>query len=177
MKHTHMTICASALALALVSPSFAQSTQTPPVQTLQTAGVSGSADRTPGKVYDVTVRGDRNDRRDDVYDKALYKAAKATRKKDYDWFRVLSSDVERDRERRSDRAGLESEWERVPVRECGLLTCRTEYRTQRRSTFEYDDFEREITRYSVTLRYEMGWGAMPADGHVYDARDAKRRYK
>ncbi len=133
--------------------------------------------RTSDRTFDVKVKGARNDGRSDVYDEALYKAARKTRKKDYDWFRVIDSEIERDTRRTSRERGFETEFERTPYRSCGLLTCRTEYRSERRTTVEFDFDDREESRYTVELEFEAGWGTMPAGPDVYDARLVERDYR
>lgn len=145
------------------------------VKVSASASINSPADqRVSDRVYDVRVKGDRNDTRNEVYDEALYKAAKKTRKKDYDWFRVIDSDIERETRIRDSQSGFEAEYERVPYRSCGLLTCKTEYRTERSTTIRIDADDREETRYVVDLDFQMGWGPMPRDGEVYDARALNR---
>lgn len=129
------------------------------------------------RVETVRARGGRNDNRREVYEDALYKAAKKTRKEDYDWFRIIESHIEREVRRDDDRGGFETRYERVPYARCGLLTCQTGYRTERRTDFSADFGGREETRFEVELSFEMGWGAMPTNGDVYDARATKARFK
>ena len=125
--------------------------------------------RTSNRTWTVKARGDRNDRRSEVYDEALVKAAHKTLKKDYDWFRVINRETEEETRTTENRSGFEAGYERVPVRSCGLLTCRTDYRTERRAEFSIND-ERETTRYNIEIEFEAGWGAMPRRGETYDAR-------
>lgn len=130
------------------------------------------------KTYDVSVRGDRYDSRSDVYDEALKKAANKTLKKNYEWFRVI--DRETDKEviysEREGRSSFGARYETTPVTNCGLLTCNTRYETQRTTDFEYRNRAPETRerRYKVTLEFEVGYGPAPDGDKVYDARDVKR---
>lgn len=139
-----------------------------------------TVERTSNRTYTVEVRGDRRDGRDAVRKDALYKAAKETLKKDYDWFRVINQETDTEVKevstRNSNRAS--AGFEREPVRSCGLLGCKTEYRTTysaRSDPFERDRFERdrEETRYTVRLDYIMGTGPVQDIEAVYDARRVK----
>jgi len=133
--------------------------------------------RTADRTFDVKVRGNRNDSRSEVYDEALYKAARKTRKKDYDWFRVTNSEIEHETRVTDSESGFEAGYERVPYKSCGLLTCRTEYRTERSSQLTVQIGDRENSRYTVELEFEAGWGPMPVDGESYDARRVERDYR
>jgi len=133
--------------------------------------------RTADRTYDVKVRGSRNETRSEVYDEALYEAARKTLKKDYDWFRVIESEIDRDTRVTDSESGFEAGYERVPYQSCGLLTCRTEYRTERRSSLTVEIGDREESRYTVKLEFEAGWGSMPVGGEAYDARRVKRDYR
>ncbi|GHA81264.1 hypothetical protein GCM10009069_00270 [Algimonas arctica] len=133
--------------------------------------------RTADRTFDVKVRGKRDESRSEVYDEALYEAARKTRKKDYDWFRIVESEIDSDTRRTDNESGFEAGYERVPYKSCGLLTCRTEYRTERRTSVSIDFDDREETRYTVKLEFEAGWGSMPIDGETYDARRVERDYR
>lgn len=168
-------ICAALMAGGTSIPTLATATDVS-----VNARVSSTAPverRISDRTYDVKVRGDRNDSRSDVYDEALYKAARKTRKKDYDWFRVIDSEVERETRITDSESGFEAGYERVPYQSCGLLTCRTEYRTETRSRLTIDAPEREESRYTVELEFEAGWGSMPRGGEVYDARRVENEYR
>jgi len=123
------------------------------------------------KAYEVTVQGDRNDSREDVMHRALYKAAKKTLKENQLWFQVIEVRTKIDRENRL------SGFERVPHRKCGLLGCSTTYSTHYRSGFESNTFDREDTYHSVTLEYQMGSGDVAYGKNIYDAYQAKKKYK
>ena len=173
MRKTVLT----AAILAAASSVPTQSTATEVQLSASVATEAPIARRTADRTYDVKVRGGRNDSRSEVYDEALYKAARKTRKKDYDWFRVIDSEIERETRVTDNESGFEAGYERVPYKSCGLLTCRTEYRTERRSSLTVDIGEREESRYTVELEYEMGWGSMPVNGEAYDARRVERDYR
>jgi len=173
MRNTILTATVLALGTTLPATAFATDVAIEARASINTSSETRISDRT----YDVKVRGDRNASRSEVYDEALYKAARKTRKKDYDWFRVIESDIERDRRRIENDTAFEAGYERVPYRSCGLLTCRTEYRTEKRTSVTLDFDDREETRYTVELEFQVGWGPMPVDGEVYDARQAERDYR
>lgn len=60
----------------------------------QTASANTSSERVSAKTYEVNVRGNSYDDRDEVLEDALRKAAKKTIKNDYDWFRVIDREIE-----------------------------------------------------------------------------------
>ncbi|RKQ69616.1 hypothetical protein DES40_2419 [Litorimonas taeanensis] len=163
-----------ALAAGPYSPTYGPETEVEATVSIEL----GSRTRISDRVYDVRAEGNRRDSRDDVIDEALYKAAQKTLNKDYDWFRVLDRDTDRETVY-SDRGGssFEARYERVPVQRCGLLACSTSYETQRSGYIEARSPERRETRYSVTLEFEMGTGPMPRSGEVYDARLVRRSYR
>ncbi|RKQ69615.1 hypothetical protein DES40_2418 [Litorimonas taeanensis] len=130
-----------------------------------------------GKTYEVSVDGDRNDTAQDVYDEALHKAARKTLDKGYDWFRVIERDTEKEITRGDNDARFETRYERVPVQSCGLLGCRTVNRTYRRDSFDTGFPERDETRYSVEIEFEVGTGQAPASGDVYDAKMVRRSFR
>lgn len=129
---------------------------------------------TSSRTYSVIVEGNRRDSRDDVYEKALLKASKMTLREDFEWFRVLDSDVDREtvgRDRPSSRIG--TEYERTPVKRCGLLGCTTRYETSQRTRIESDFPERRDRVYEVSLDFKMGVGPVTEGGSVYDARNIR----
>jgi len=133
---------------------------------------------TAGRTFSVTVDGDRRDSRDEVYEEALYLAAKKTDRNDFEWFRVINKETDRETTKTRDRGSrAEAGFERAPVRRCGLLGCKTEYRTQYRGGFGTDFPEREDTLYSVTLDFEMGVGPATDGGRIYYADEIKRDYR
>ena len=133
---------------------------------------------TAGRTFSVTVDGDRRDSRDEVYEEALYLAAKKTERNDFEWFRVVNKETDRETTKTRDRGSrAEAGFERAPVRRCGLLGCKTEYRTQYRGEFGTDFPEREDTLYSVTLDFEMGVGPATNGGRIYYADEIKRDYR
>lgn len=134
-------------------------------------------ERVSPRVFSVTVDGDKNDSREEVIEKALYKAAKKTLKYDYDWFRVVETDVERERVRKARSGGFEGGFETRPVRQCGLLGCSTTHRTSYRADVSSDRFERSRVYYSAVMEFEMGTGRVQKPGEIYDARHAKREFK
>ncbi len=135
--------------------------------------------RVSERTYDVTAEGDHFDSRSEVFDEALYKAARKTLNKDYEWFRVLDRDTDRETvyTNRDRGSTFEARYERVPVRRCGLLACSTTYESRKSGHVEYRTPERAETRYSVTLEFEMGDGPAPEGPSVYDASLIKRSYR
>lgn len=132
---------------------------------------------TTSKTYSASAEGDRNDSAQEVFDKAIYKAAKKTLKEDYTWFQIIDRETEKETTRTEDRPGFETRYERVPVQSCGLLGCRTTTRTYRRDTFDVGGADRVETRYAVDIEFVMGRGATPPQGDVYDAAMVKRSYR
>ncbi len=136
-----------------------------------------SAERVSPRIYSVTVDGDRKDTREDVVEKALYKAAKKTLKYDYDWFRVVETDIDRERIGNTRSSKIHSGFETRPYRECGLLGCTTTHRTNYNSRISSNGDSRSRVYYSVVLEYEMGKGQVLNPGEIYDANQAKREFK
>lgn len=172
----HKLVMTTALTatLAISAPALAQTSATMAAEvTLGAQSQTFTSDRT----YEVEVDGNRRDSRQDVFEEALYKAAKKTLKKDYEWFRVVDKETEKDTVRTESRNEARAGFEREPVRRCGLLGCTTEYRTTYRGGFDSSFPEREDTIYTVILEYEMGAGPAPVSDNVYDARDTKRKYR
>ena len=133
---------------------------------------------TAGRIFSVTVDGDRRDSRDEVYEEALYLAAKKTERNDFEWFRVVNKETDRETTKTRDRdSRAEARFERVPERRCGLLSCKTEYRTRYRGEFGAGFPEREDTLYSVTLDFEMGVGPATQGGRIYYSDEIKRDYR
>jgi|GEM_PF-1529257 len=169
------------LTCALPLTAFAGSEVNGSISAHATIGTSSSynpqTERVSLRTYDVKVRGDRRDSRDEVMDKALYKAAKETLSKDYDWFRVIDSDTEEVTVETRDRSRASAGFERRPVRSCGLLSCSTSYETSYRGGFETRDRVREESTYTVRLEYEMGTGSVQDRDRVYDARIVKSSYR
>lgn len=137
----------------------------------QIAGADTPYERVSSKTYEVKVRGDSYDDRDEVMEEALYKAAKKTIKNDYDWFRVIDRETESEKSRTSN--NYRGSVERVPERRCGLLGCSTSYRTHYRNDIRADFNDREKVKYSVRLEYVMGIGPVKDSLNVYDAREVK----
>lgn len=129
------------------------------------------------RTYNVKVSGDRSDSRDEVMDKALYKAAKETLSKDYTWFRIVNRDTEEVTRETRDRSHIGADFERRPVRSCGLLTCSTSYETRYSGEIGTRDRVRNDTTYTVRLEYEMGTGIVNYNDRVYDARIVKNSYR
>jgi len=158
-------------------------TASPLVSTAQdvSTAISASATvgaKTSGKTYTVSTKGDRRDSAQDVFDEALYKAAKKTLRKDFEWFRIIDKETEKETERtRGERAGFETRYERVPVRSCGLLGCTTSSQSYRTTEFNSGTPDRKETTYSVDLEFEMGVGTPPNSKNVYNARIVKNSYK
>jgi len=177
-------IISTALFTAFVMPNTAAVAQDAIAQgsDLQaSATVTGQAstrsERVSTKTYQVSVDGKRRDNKSDVLDKALYKAAKKTLDKDYDWFRVVNRDTETIETRGRNNSGFSTTYERAPQRNCGLLGCSTTYETQSRSRFEADLSSRDETRHNITIEYEMGIGEVEDNEDVYDARIVKNSYR
>lgn len=135
------------------------------------------AERTSIDTFTVVVDGDKNEDRREVYEEALYRAANKTLKYDYDWFRVLER--ENDKEVVTERTTSEvvGRYDRVPERRCGLLGCTTYYRSYYSGGFSIPSQETERTLYSVSLNFEMGVGPAQDTENVFDARIAKKKYK
>ena len=129
------------------------------------------------ETYEVTVEGKRGDSLDEVMDKALYKAAKKTLGKDYEWFRVIERETEKDTTETRTRGSVSGGFEAVPERRCGLLGCMTTTRTYYRGGIRSDFPDRKDTEYTVTLEYEMGAGYVEDSRNVYDARIVKNSYR
>lgn len=130
--------------------------------------------RTSEKKRKVTIDGKRRESRNDVMDEALYEAAQKTLDINDTWFRVISRDVDTETSYSNRDNGLEARYERVPVRNCGLLGCTTEYRTERSTSFSARTINREETKYSVTLRFETGKGPKPSGSDVYYAKKVEQ---
>lgn len=127
------------------------------------------------RTYTVSAEGKRRDSRDDVYESALQMAAKKTLRLNYDWFRVLDKETERETvrtERFPSRAS--AGFERRPVKTCGLLGCTTRYERDYRAELQSDFPQRSDTYYEVTLDFEMGRGPVTDGGRVYDAGNVRR---
>jgi len=164
---------------ACVSPALAQSSDAEANVDVSAEIIVGSPGQTitSNRTYEVEVDGGRRDSRSEVFDKALYKAAKKTLKKDHEWFRIIDKETEKETTRTESRSGASVGFEREPVRRCGLLGCTTEYRTTQRGRFDSGFPEREDTVYTVILEYEMGSGPVAKSDNVYDARKAKKKYR
>lgn len=173
MRNTFIGITTLLIGSAMPAALFASDIKV----TAQTSVNASVQQRVADRTYEVTAKGDRNDSRSEVYDEALYKAAKKTRKEDFDWFRVVDSEIEKETRIRDSESSFEAGYDRVPYRSCGLLTCRTEYRTERRTNVTIDLDDREESRYEVELEFEVGWGPMPSSGEVYDARLTINQYR
>ncbi len=167
------TALTAAMALPMMSTAAAQSVS---IDAEAKVGYS-QPERVSRKVYEVTVDGDRRDSQKDVFEEALYKAAKKTIKNDYDWFRIVDRETERETVRTKNRSSMSGHYERVPERQCGLLGCTTTYRTHYRGDIGSEFPDREDTVYSVTLEFEMGSGAFKNGDGLYDARSVKSTYK
>ena len=137
----------------------------------QTAIANTPYERVSTKTYEVNVRGNSYDDRDEVLKDALRKAAKKTIKNDYDWFRVINREIESEEKAISN--SYHGSVERVPERRCGLLGCTTTYSTQTRNDFRASFNDRESVRHSIRLEYVMGIGPVKDSKNVYDARDVK----
>jgi len=159
------TLALTSMFIVLSGPSYA-------------ADMSDTADwNTTHRVFDVTVEGGRNDSRSEVMEKALYKAAKSTLKKDFEWFRVVERDTDKEIHTTRSRGSATPGFSRVPERHCGLLGCSTNYRTHYRGGFDTTTDERVDARYSVTLEYQMGIGPVKKTDDVYNAKIVKNAYK
>ncbi len=168
-------IMSAAIAVIMVPVAAAEPAEELKAEATLELQYGTAAETTSARTYSVTAEGNRRDSRDDVYDMALAKAAKKTLRSNYDWFRVLDSETERDTiqtERSSSRAV--GRYERTPVKRCGLLGCTTRYETSYRADFDTDFPERRETTYEVTLDFEMGEGPVKDGGRVYDARNVQR---
>lgn len=176
MRNISMTTVMAA-SFVFAAPAFAQTTDADIDVKAEIIIGSPGQSITSNRTYEVEVDGGRRDSRTEVFEKALYKAAKKTLKKDHEWFRVLEKETEKDTVRTEARSGARAGFEREPVRRCGLLGCRTEYRTTYRGGFDSSFPEREDTVYTVILEYEMGSGPVAASDNVYDARRAKKKYR
>jgi len=153
----------------LAQPAFASS--------VEAKVVIGSEERVSPRIMEVTVEGKKRDSRNEVMDEALYKAARKTLKNDYDWFRILDREIEKETEVTRRGSGFSGSYERVPERSCGLLGCTTRYRTEYNNEFNVRMNEREDTVYTITLEYQMGTGPTRGDTDVYDARIVKNSFK
>lgn len=138
---------------------------------------SASLERISPDTFSVMIDGDKNDDRQDVYEEALYKAAKKTLKYDYDWFRVIDRESDKETVTERTRSAVVGRYDRVPERRCGLLGCKTYYRSYYSGGFSTPSQERERTLYSVSLDFEMGVGPVEDTENVYDARVVKKKYK
>lgn len=118
--------------------------------------------------YEIVVHGDSYDDRQEVFDRALNKAAKKTLKKGYEWFRVVDKEIERDVQTRRT-ASYGSSFHTAPVRNCGLLTCTTRTRTYYTASAGADRPERRSVAYTVILEVELGQGFVRNPKNVYDA--------
>lgn len=166
------------LAILVAGTSLPAISMATDLQVLVEASANIPAERrTADRTYDVKLRGKNNESRSEVYDEALYRAARKTKKKDYDWFRVIDSEIVRDTRFTDSERGFEAGYERVPYKSCGLLTCRTEYRTERRTSATIEFGDREEDRYTVKLEFEVGWGPAPTTDDAYDARAVERDYR
>jgi flavin-binding protein dodecin len=137
------------------------------------AVASGQYERVSSKTYVAKAKGSSRDDRDEVLDEALYKAAKKTLDRDYDWFRVVSREFETEKTDTRYRNGARESFERVPERRCGLLGCTESYRTSYRGDIDTGFDYREEEKHSVRLEYEMGTGRVSNTENVYDAREIK----
>ena len=142
----------------------------------QPAMASPGAERLSVKTYEVKVKGSTRDDRDEVLDEALYKAAKRTLAKDYDWFRVVSRDFETDKTETRSRNRVRGSYELTPERRCGLLGCSTSYRRTYGAEASSDFYDREEVRHTVRLEFKMGTGSVDYSDNVYNARRVKDAY-
>ena len=133
-----------------------------------------ATERVSTQTYIVSVDGDGNDSRRKVLNKALVKAAKKTLKYDYDWFRIVERETDKETRTTRRRGGFEGSFHTVPERRCGLLSCRTTTRTYYSGGVSSDFPDREDTVYTVTLEFRMGIGPVQDTDSVYDARQVKR---
>lgn len=120
--------------------------------------------------HEITVEGSRKDNQNDVMNKALYGAAKQTLNINNTWFRVINHNVETTKTRVKADNVFEKRYQRVPYQSCGLLGCKTTYRTQTTKPISYKSAVQESTTYSITLMFETGTGFMPTGEGVYMAQ-------
>ena len=144
---------------------------------MRSAQATPETERVSVQTFEVSYEGGKNESLNEVLDEALYMAAQKTLDYDYDWFRIKERDTEKDKIETRNRAGIETGFETVPVRECGLLGCSTRYRTYYRGYVGNDFRERDDALYTVTLEFEMGTGRVIDDHKVYDARVVTRTYE
>jgi len=134
-------------------------------------------ERVSPRLYSITVNGDGNDSKEKVLNKALYKASKKTLKYDYDWFRIVENETEKERVIYRDRSRAQAGFETVPERHCGLLGCTTRTRTHYSGHIGTNWPDKKDEVYSITLEFEMGIGRIADYENVYDARKTKRDLK
>lgn len=125
--------------------------------------------------YELTETGDKSDDREDVINAAILAAAEETIAMNYDWFRVVSTEV--DRETVTVRSTDNSpRFERVPVRSCSLLGCSTEYQTQFNSHSDSFSRSKKSVSYTVNLEYQVGTGHPGSGEDVYNASIVTKMY-
>lgn len=129
------------------------------------------------KTYTVKVKGSKKDSQNDVLEDALYKVANKTLKADYDWFKIVNRETDSHKTIEKRSTGVRSNFETAPVRRCGLLSCKTQYRAQYGAS-QYDNPSRnEVTLHNVTLEYRMGRGPMDNSDNYYNAKLLKAAKK
>ena len=172
-------LLASAMLLTVATPAWAGDGTN--ISTSVTVESNSDRDRiqryrVSDRTYEVFYYGDRRDSRRDVMDRVLFKAAKKTLDKGYDWFRVVNRETESETER-SSRYSARGEFYTVPERHCGLLTCTTRSRTYYRGGIDAGYPSRDDTVYTVVLEIELGEGYVRARDDVYDAKIVKNSYR
>lgn len=170
-------ILTSALVAVLSVPALAAGAQSIAVGAEVQIGSDAEAERVSERIYAVSVDGGRRDSREDVYEEALYLAAKKTLRNDYDWFRIVERQTEKETTRTQRRSEFSGRYERVPERRCGLLNCTTTYRDYYHGGFDTGSPAREDSVYTVTLEFQMGYGPYRNSVGVYDAQSVKANYK